>query len=816
MPSGRASAHGLGHKDQWSPDAWEVPLHVTPHSMQHLHAYSMVDNSVVQGSFGLRDLHHPDSNLGAQLMQDSAGTSVQAGHGDRSFLEPRRVGVSASEAERKANLESFGASTLQSPMRVTRSMGMTEQARAEHGAWMDDRQRQYSPAEAPEKLQEEAKLQDVQQNQRNARMVQYVQMVTAQQGLPPDGEFFQQTMAELAKLMPGFEGWGDAPGTADSSVQGTAGENWCKNLAAGCATAAATKVDQEQGGVPPARSSSKLAPSDETVPKDADQRVEELNRYIRQQAHEYIEGQAEWCRQIAEVRSESQREVEKVRREKGEVERQARQELLRLQHRIRELGGGEEDLTIFCKPTSTAEEQPVAPWANVVGMDEFQELQGRCNASEDRLQELQLYIKANNISAGVAADVDQQKLMEEKDAQVQGLQQALLQLGQDLQQVAADVHALRFHHEHKVAFWEQGAKRLLAMAEQFFCQNGLRGLPLGGGAGQNGCVHAEEEDDGGRFGKTATKLLVTLSPSGDKDGGDTGSLQRLLKDALKNGPKDKGSKRTPTASKEEEREDKAQATPPSSVGTSRETSPGRAAASPRSCAGTVTQVVRENGTKQAGDGCTEEAPAMSETARVAHFIAQLATDLRHLLSVSNQAVVPSPSAASLAAMPTEGAKPGADSSAEWTSSPGTGLLIPTERTEKLRQVLEGLAPARRGAAQHIVAVERILRNLHQELRLHCEELLCTSDEPQADATDEGVVAQAQAEAREKLPLAANDQLQSLMGLRRAHLRSTQALAEFVQLPLKLKTVFDLTKTLTTEVESYFPCSAMPQMVRAPA
>jgi len=197
---------------------------------------------------------------------------------------------------------------------------------------------------------------------------------------------------------------------------------------------------------------------------------------------------------------------------------------------------------------------------------------------------------------------------------------------------------------------------------------------------------------------------------------------------------------------------------------------------------------------------------MSETARVAHFMAQLATDLRHLLSVS-QAVVPTPSPASRA-LPTEGGMP-ADS-ADWTSKPG--LPTSTDRAERLRPVLEGLAPARRGAAQHIVSVEKVLRCLDQDLRVQCQELL--PDELQADDTDD--VAKAQAVARAKVPLAEDDQVQMLEGLRRAQLQSSQALAEFVQLPLKLKTVFDLTKTLTSEVEAHFPCSTKPPLVRVPA
>merc|ERR1719267_463156 len=82
-----------------------------------------------------------------------------------------------------------------------------------------------------------------------------------------------------------------------------------------------------------------------STPFETDSRIEELNLYIRQQSQEYLEGQAEWSRQIAEVRSECLREVEKVRREKDEVERQARQELMRLNHRLREHGVTEDPVS---------------------------------------------------------------------------------------------------------------------------------------------------------------------------------------------------------------------------------------------------------------------------------------------------------------------------------------------------------------------------------------------------------------------------------------------------------------------------------------
>ncbi|CAE7237537.1 unnamed protein product [Symbiodinium microadriaticum] len=116
-----------------------------------------------------------------------------------------------------------------------------------------------------------------------------------------------------------------------------------------------------------------------------------------------------------------------------------------------------------------------------------------------------------------------------------------------------------------------------------------------------------------------------------------------------------------------------------------------------------------------------------------------------------------------------------------------------ERAEMLRRTIEDLAPARRGATERILAAERALRCLERDLRARCQELLGVEELSVPDGIEQEVLA--------RLPLDEKSQQQSLIGLRQAQLSSNQALAEFVQLPQKLKVVFDLTKRLSSEVEA---------------
>jgi len=135
---------------------------------------------------------------------------------------------------------------------------------------------------------------------------QLLQMAAAgSRGLAGDAqaEHLQKMLTEVFRQFPGV---GEAPAFAG----------------AGAAPSGTRRASQAAAEEPPC----------------TDHRVEELNRYIRQQAQEHIESQAECSRQIAVVRSECSRELAKVKREKAELERQARQETLRLQQLLRDAG----------------------------------------------------------------------------------------------------------------------------------------------------------------------------------------------------------------------------------------------------------------------------------------------------------------------------------------------------------------------------------------------------------------------------------------------------------------------------------------------
>ncbi|CAE8594269.1 unnamed protein product, partial [Polarella glacialis] len=412
---------------------------------------------------------------------------------------------------------------------------------------------------------------------------------------------------------------------------------------------------------------------------------------------------------------------------------------MRLQHRIQELGGAAEEARDSGRGSDDSEGS--ISWA-AVSMGEFNQLEGRCTAADDRVKELEAYIKEQS-SKPTSPALEQ---LQECEKQVAILQQALGTSRSEVQQATAELHALRFHHTHKVLFWEHGAGRLLAMAEQFFGQSGLRGLAL-----SCSTKGGDDEDNEGHFAKSAKKVLVSLSPGND-GGGDVETVQRQLKDLLKNGPKDRSKRQKAKEDADEEKgEVKAEVKPSSGLSsgkTSRETSPGRSGGS----SGCL-QVLKDGLKAQPGGGIEcgspraaagEEVPMMAETARVAHFVAQLANDLRTLLASSQQASAPPSRVASAPSA----ARSSQESSTAFASGAAPGApngdtaAADQERAERLRRILEGMVPARRGAAQSIVSVERALRCLERDLRQRCAELLGSEelavlpDDSQQEGQDE--------------------------------------------------------------------------------
>lgn len=580
------------------------------------------------------------------------------------------------------------------------------------------------------------------------------------------GEYYQQVVTEIAKQLPGVDASLER-GYTGPMLPPVAPPPVVPPVVPPVAASPVAPLAPPKNldGVAPGSSSR----SREWSPRDprAEERMEELHRYIRNQANDFAEGKAEWSRQLAEVRSESLREVEKVRREKAELECQARRELARLKHRIKELGGGEEGFSLRALPSDASEQ--LAPWAAMVGFEEHQQVQKRCAAAEDRIQELEQYIKASR--------QESESMESSSKDEVPKLRQTVHMLQQELQQAAAELQALRVHHHQKVSFWEQGARRLLGFADQFFSLNGR--APFGSGN--------EATSGQTRFEKTATKVLVTM-PSTDQDGNDVAALQRMLKDVLKNPPKEAAKK----AAKEK-------------TGSEGEGEPEEASnaedLAPRdeevhSYGGASCKVIRPPNGKQ-GDSASDEVPELAETAKIAHFVAQFAVDLKHLLTASNQVSAPPqaslPVASALAGITEQGGGSAENPAGVQTDAVVAAAMSAGERAEMLRRTIEDLAPARRGATERILAAERALRCLERDLRARCQELLGVEELSVPDGIEQEVLA--------RLPLDEKSQQQSLIGLRQAQLSSNQALAEFVQLPQKLKVVFDLTKRLSSEVEA---------------
>lgn len=603
--------------------------------------------------------------------------------------------------------------------------------------------------------------QQMEQGSHMAQAAQVLQNMQSQMGPFPE-EFLQQTMHEIAKRCADPAGlsseWGAAAVAAVASGKvppppGGLGEQMNGWGHRDPATAASSPTNS-------------LKPAEVSVPSEAgpapavNNRIEELNSYIRQQSQEYLEGQAEWSRQIAEVESECLRKLEKVRREKDEVERQARQEILRLRQKLRENGINDEG-----PPTSPGEDSPsnsakIGAWAAGVSADEYNQVHSKWQSAEERIRQLEDYIKesaAKNVAGGGLGAAD---------GEVEALKQVIVQSGIEVQQAKSEVQACKKQQEHKNQLWEHGARRILGATEQFLTEQG----------------HGAES---GHFASTATKVSLTLSS--DKEGGNVGSLRRLLKDALSNGSDGK-EKKERKASKRA-KEEGAGKTP--EVTGSQTTLSDSNASSPRSSRnsspGPGIQVASSS-----GSNCSDSHPRQGAAFA---FVSQLAGEMRQLLATGQQAVSPTAPSQAMPRSPSRSSK-----------SPAGGA----EKT-KVQELLDGMAPARTSVAQHIIAVEKMLRFLEQDLRKECEAVLgketmqlANTPEQDLEALQQLLASSAISEVQQLVPLGHQSQVQGMSALRCAQHRSSALLAQFVQLPSKLKAVFDLTKKLSAEMNGLVP------------
>jgi len=175
------------------------------------------------------------------------------------------------------------------------------------------------------------------------------------------------------------------------------------------------------------------------------------------------------------------------------------------------------------------------------------------------------------------------------------------------------------------------------------------------------------------------------------------------------------------------------------------------------------------------------------------FVSQLANEMRQLLSVSNQ--------------------PGVPTSLPQAPLPQKPAPVEADRG-KVQEILDSIGPARKGVATAVILVEKMLRSLELDLRNQCQEMLGQATVPKivdlSDNEEAACASGAREEAKRHIPLAEEGQVMTLSSLRLAQCRTSSLLAEFVQLPQKLKVIFDITKRLSSEVNGLVPVSIVQQ------
>jgi len=480
------------------------------------------------------------------------------------------------------------------------------------------------------------------------------------------------------------------------------------------------------------------------------------------------------------------------------IRQQARDEVHRL-HQVMQDGSSSAGKDASANDSASEPSRVSAPWSpSTVSTEDFQQVHRKWTAAEDRIQELEQYIKEQ--SASHAANI--QAKLKERDEELRQVRAALLQSNLDLQQAREESQSFRAAHQQKVLFWEHGAHHLLAMVEQFQ-------------SAQAGGFRREREELGaGRFGREATKLSLTLPLQAE--GSDVGSLCRQLKDVLKNNsgkeqttkkPSQKGgADETADSPRPEEGKESKEGKSVTPVEGAAEEEEGKEVPA-SSAAESTAQAKRGNSNPSSRDTTPSRTPdtaaaRASEAAK--HFVSQLACNLRHLLVMSQRAAG-NPG-------PVLSGSPSQDSSPRSVGSSG-----PSAEQRRVRQCIDSIPPVRQGIAKNIMDVEKMLRGLDLDLKRQCEELFGVPELPKGtdDSTrpraDSVSGAAAEAEARKLVPVAEDMQLLVLVGFRSAQQRLAAALVEFLQLPQKLKMVFDLTKTLGAEVDSLMPISAFRQV-----
>lgn len=212
-------------------------------------------------------------------------------------------------------------------------------------------------------------------------------------------------------------------------------------------------------------------------PESNASQIEVLQKYIRVQAKEFVEGKAEGSKQIAEMKNDLEHKIEKMRREKDEALRQCEQHQQRIS-----VGNGVENSMMV-----SADQQDSA---DVVLLRE------KCAVAESRVSELETYIRRNP----AVTQRDNRDLF--------------LQTSIDMKKQEFELAELRKRHQECVEFWDQNCQRLIAAVQGHL-------------SGKEFCRSADEVLQAIRE-KSPLDDLVTLASSSIPEGDDESNIYSVL------------------------------------------------------------------------------------------------------------------------------------------------------------------------------------------------------------------------------------------------------------------------------------------------
>jgi len=168
--------------------------------------------------------------------------------------------------------------------------------------------------------------------------------------------------------------------------------------------------------------------------------IDNLQRYIRSKAQEVVEGKTEWSRQIAELRldfSDAEQKVARMKREKEDIVRRTEIELSILRNKLGIENENEHD-------ENGTYHSNIMDGVIVIDPEEHARLREKWELAEDRVTELETYIRTNPTAAP----------KEVKDS--------LINTSYQLKSTRTAIGELQVIHERTIDFWQRSCHRLIA------------------------------------------------------------------------------------------------------------------------------------------------------------------------------------------------------------------------------------------------------------------------------------------------------------------------------------------------------------------